>query len=120
MTKILKNYNFIIRLNCIFKQFLFKSKIIDSEAYRNYLLHKDINEHKSREIDAKLSVREVDKRLAVSRYEKDKINQVETLHKWTDIIKADLKLELEETKRKYEEDIAEIPLRIKLLLKYIK
>ena len=32
------------------------------------------------------------------------------------IIKADLKLELEETKRKFEEDVAEIPLKIKLLL----
>ena len=37
-----------------------------------------------------------------------------------DTLKAEFKLELEETKRKYEEDVAEIPLRIKLLHKYIK
>ena len=66
-----------------------------------------------------MSVREVDRRLAVSRYEKVKTNQVETLHKYKDILKAGMKLELEEIKRKFEEDVAEIPLRIKLFLKYI-
>ena len=64
-----------------------------------------------------MSVREVERRLADSRYEKEKINQVETFHKWMDILKAEFKLELEETKSKYEEDVAEIQLRKKLLLK---
>ena len=67
-----------------------------------------------------MTVREVERRLADSRYEKDKINQAETLSKYKDILKADLKLELEETKRKFEEDVSEILLRIKLLLKHIK
>ena len=58
-----------------------------------------------------MSVREVERRLAVSRYEKEKINQVETLSKYKVLLTADLKLELEETKRKYEEDVAEILLR---------
>ena len=41
----------------------------------------------------------------------------EKLSKFKDILKDDLKIELEETKRKYEEDVAEIQFRIKLLLK---
>ena len=53
-------------------------------------------------------------------YEKNKTLAAETLSKYKDILKADFKLKLEETKRKYEEDIAEIPLRIKLLLKHKK
>ena len=101
----------------MFKEFLFQSKITDSEAYRNYLLHKDISEYRSREIDANLLVREVEGRLADSRYEENKINQVETLYKLNDILKAGFKLELEETKWKCEKDIAEIPSRNKLLLK---
>ena len=38
---------------------------------------------------------------------------VETLYQWKDVFKLrpDLNFELEETKRKYEEDIAEILLR---------
>ena len=62
-----------------------------------------------------MTVTEIERRLSDSRYEKEKINQAETLSKYKDILKADLKLELEETKRKFEEDIADIPLRIKLL-----
>ena len=48
-------------------------------------------------------------------YEKKKTLVAETLSKLKDVRKADLKLELEETKRKYEEDVAEILLRNKLL-----
>ena len=99
---------------------IFQSKITDSEAYRKYLLHKDISEYKSREIDANLPVREVEGRLTDSRYEENKNSQIETLYKLNDILKADFKLELEETKRKCEEDIDEIPSRNKLLLKYIR
>ena len=47
-------------------------------------------------------------------YEKNKAVIVETLHKYKDLLTADLKVELEETKRKYEEDVAEILLRIEL------
>ena len=47
-------------------------------------------------------------------YEKEKTVIAETLSKYKDLLTADLKLELEETKRKYEEDFDEIPLRIKL------
>ena len=92
------------------KEILFQSKIADSEAYRKYLFHKDISEHKAkaREIDSNLSVTEIERRLADSRYEENKISQVETLSNWKDIPKADLNIELEEIKRKYEEDIAEI------------
>ena len=50
-------------------------------------------------------------------YEKKKTLVAETLSKFKDILKDDLKLELEETKRKYEEDVAEILLRNKLLCK---
>ena len=50
-------------------------------------------------------------------YEKNKAVIAETLSKYKDLLTADLKLELEETKRKYEEDVAEIQFRIKLLLK---
>ena len=55
-------------------------------------------------------VREVEWRLADSRYEKEKIAMVETLYQWKDVFKLrpDLNFELEDTKRKYEEDIAEI------------
>ena len=43
--------------------------------------------------------------------EKKKVVIAETLSKYKDILKDDLKLELEEIKRKYEEDVAEILLR---------
>ena len=76
-----------------------------------------------REIDASLSVTEIERRLADSRYEKEKIAMVETLYNWKDVFKLrpDLKLtfELEETKRKCEKDIAEILLKNKLLLKQL-
>ena len=49
-----------------------------------------------------------------SENEKKKSFIAETLSKFKDILKADLKLELEEIKRKYEEDVAEILCRIKL------
>ena len=46
--------------------------------------------------------------------EKKKTLIAETLSKYKDILKDDLKLELEEIKRKYEKDVAEILLRNKL------
>ena len=49
--------------------------------------------------------------------EKNKAVIAETLSKYKDLLTADLKLELEKTKRKFEEDVAEIQFRIKLLLK---
>ena len=62
-----------------------------------------------------MTVTEIERRLADSRYEKDKIAMVETLYQWKDVFKLrpDLNFELEETKKKYEEDIAEILLRNK-------
>ena len=47
-------------------------------------------------------------------YEKNKAVIAETLSKYKNLLTADLKLELEEIKRKYEEDVAEILCRIKL------
>ena len=44
-------------------------------------------------------------------YEMKKTLVAETLSKYKDLLTANLKLELEETKRKYEEDVAEILLR---------
>ena len=62
-----------------------------------------------------MTVTEIKRRLADSRYEKDKISMVEKLYNWKDVFKLrpELKLifELEETKRKWEKDIAEILLR---------
>ena len=63
-----------------------------------------------------MTVTEIERRLADSRYEENKINQVETLYKLNDILKSGFKKELEETKRKYEEDVAEIQLRNKYYL----
>ena len=61
-----------------------------------------------------MSVTEVERKLADLRYEKEKIVMVEKLYNWKDVFKlrSDLKLtfELEETKRKWEKDIAEIQL----------
>ena len=84
-----------------------------------YLLHKDISEHKARdrEVDANLLATEIERRLADSRYEEEKIPQVETLSNWKDVLKADLNLELEEIKRKYEKDIAEIQYEMNYLLR---
>ena len=53
-------------------------------------------------------------------YEMKKTLVAETLHKYKDLLTADLKLELKETKRKFEEDVAEILLRFKLSQKLIK
>ena len=62
-----------------------------------------------------MTVTEIERRLADSRYEKDKISMAEKLYNWKDVFKLrpELKLifELEETKRKWEKDIAEILLR---------
>ena len=62
-----------------------------------------------------MSVTEVERKLADLRYEKEKIVMVEKLYNWKDVFKlrSDLNLtfELEETKRKWEKDIAEIQLR---------
>ena len=57
-----------------------------------------------------MTVTGVERKLADLRYEKEKIAMVETFYKWKDVFKLrpDLNFELEETKRKYEEDIAEI------------
>ena len=97
------------------KECLFQSKITNSEAYRKYLLHKDISEHKAREADGNLPVTEIERRLDDLRFEEDKNFHNETLYNWKDSPKADLKLE--ETKRKYEDDIAKILLRNNLLFK---
>ena len=67
-----------------------------------------------------MPVREVEEIQADSRYEEEKIPQVEPLSNWKDISKADLSLELEEIKRKYAEDIYVILLGKKLLLKHIR
>ena len=102
----------------MFKEFLFQSKIINSEAYRKYLLHKDISKYRARyrEVETDLPVTEIERKLDDSRCEEDKIPQDKTLSNWKDIPKADLKLELKETKRKYKEDIAEILLKINYYL----
>ena len=108
-----RNWIFIIQLK--FTIYL-KSKITDSEAYRKYLLHKDISEHNLRwkEADASLPIDKILWEQDDLAYEKNKAVIAETLFKYKDLLTADLKLELEETKRKFEEDVAEILFRIKL------
>ena len=68
----------------------------------------------SEEVDAGLSIAKILRGQDDLAYEKNKAVITETLSKYKDLLTADLKLELEETKRKYEEDVAEILLRIKL------
>ena len=60
-----------------------------------------------------MTITGVERRLANLRYEKEKIAMVEALYQWKDVfkIRPDLNFELEETKKKYEKDIAEILLR---------
>ena len=94
-----------------FNNKLFESKITESEAYRKYLFHKDISEHRpKRQVGVDVPLNDIVRGLIEVRYEEEKVSMAEKLHRWRDafVPKPDYRLELEETKKIFEEEIAEI------------
>ena len=85
---------------------------MDSEAYRKYLHHNDIIKRRERDKinDDKPPINQVLKDLTDLRVEEEKNSIKESISNWLNKFesKSSIDLELEETKRKFSEDINEI------------
>ena len=111
------NNVFLLILNIKIYKFLFNYfliisfsfKITESESYRKYLFHKDMNEHRLRDEinELKPTVAQAVRDMTHIRVEEQKTEMKERLQNWRNLYesKPPINQELEELKQKYFEEI---------------